>query len=343
MPSCAPFDGFNPSQIQCDSPWRMFAQIGLRDSGDWEHSTRQTITLDGVEIFSTDRLAGMSWNEYSEATDAIACMVESDGGGYAFFSTSSYKSEPYKCDFKEKNTITSNEILFLDLRHDIMVRKEIKHVYDQSKESEDSTLWNNFGSVVKTHKIAPGDMPITETQKLYVNDTLIDEETLLKYALNPFALSVPPLGGEPQSNTQTNGVDDLYYIWADHKEEDGGYDLYYPDWVRDINSVAKEFDIENRDRHRALSGVVPYDREPVSGAINVFNDLIVSPTGIFGSWAVSPIKDVAGLNLRAYTTLKLDRTSFENYLYPVPIVEDQDITDSLFGNPVEILCPIAPL
>lgn len=341
----------------CPSPVRNFSFIGAKDFGKWEHTTTQSIVLSWEdsrhEILNTDRLAGVEWNQYYKATDAYECLIEV-GEQPAIEVTyhlcaETYDTEPYLCEFKEKNTQIVNEILFLDLRHNILVRKETIHEYDQIKTSSDSSAWNQYGTVLQVHKIVPGDLEITEHQKLYINNELVDTVTLDNYSENPYTITFPPMGGTPQANTQTNGIDDLYYIWTEEKDEDGGYDLYFPAWVRGMHSITGPFDLINRDRHIALYGIVPYEREPYSGPISVLTPLAVAPTRVAGSWAVSPTLDEEEQNLRAYTTLKLNNTDFINALYPEPIPDPattntvQETTDNLFGNPTEMPCPIAPL
>lgn len=350
MADCA--NTHNPGCLKCPTNIRWYNVHGSKDDGSWEHITDMLITLKTVSreytLFNAKRKAGMSWGVTTKASNGKECtsiVGQQPAVELFYYYLADWKNiEPYTCNFKEQREVIENEVLFLDLRHDIVVRKETRYVYDKDVDSGDSTLWNNYGSVVRTHKIVPGDIDGREYITLYINNDSIDRKEMSFVSENPYTFAVPAYGGLPQANTTTNidgkEVDDIYYIWTEQKDEDGGYDLYYPEWVRGIAPIAEQFDMANRDRHRALSGIVPYDREPV-GSVTTSGtsyNTIESPTKIMGSWAVSPQLSDLKTNYRAYCTLLLDNNSFKLKLDP----EAPNVT-TLMGDPDKCIYPISPL
>ena len=328
-----------------------FQSVGTKDYGDFSHSTGHSISLTTpsrtTPLLTMRRDIKVSWNDYSKCGGYVCSkQVPESLDVQLYWVTEGCVSE-YDCLYDDNETITENDILFLDLRHDILVRKETAHTVKISDSSDKSTIWNPSNSTVKVHAIQPGDPDVLETVKLFINNEQIDVTVASNYSENPYVYTFPAYNGLPQNNTQLfkAGVDDLYYIWDEHKDEDGGFDLYYPEYRRGFSSIADYFDVNARNRHRALIGIVPYDREPVSGTLNSFDPLTYSDTAERGSWAVSPIK-YQGSNLKAFTTQKLTN-GFTTTLYPLATVlkdETQDsATNRVLGNPTEIPCPIAPL
>lgn len=326
-------------QVWCPTERRRFAELGSHDSGGWEHNTKQKITLGGIQIFSSERVAGSSWNSGTNYEDSFACVTVIGTELFAYHKINSVENEPNFVTFKDKNTIIENEIYFLDLRHDILVRKETTYTYDCDEISNDTTLWNQYGNVSRIHKIRPKDIELTTNTKLYVNDKLIDSSVDKSIRQNPYTFTMPPSVGIPQANTQTEGVEDEYYIWVERKDEDGGYDLYYPEWVRGLGVLAERFELTNRDTHRSLNGIVPYDRLPYKGEVGVSNIFIHTETDNKGSWAVSTTTatEEGNDNLMAFETKKL-KTGYEKSLLP-----SDDKTEELFGNPSGSVWPISPL
>jgi hypothetical protein len=138
----------------------------------------------------------------------------------------------------------------------------------------------------------------------------------------------------------------MYYIWADQKEEDGGTDLYYPDYIRGISVIGTPLDIKNRNRHRALLGIIPFERAPYTGALGSFNDLLESPTRLAGAWAVSPQKDANGINFKVFATLKINEFDVKNFVSPSHSIlgmTPEAATEELLGNPIDPIMPVAPV
>lgn len=334
------------AKIWCPTDMRRFAELGVHYEGNWKHLTTQTVTLDGVTLLSTNREASTSWLRGVNYTDgSFACVTVVGTEIVAIHVIPSFNSEGPACTFKEKNKIVTNEILFLDLRHDILVRKETTQEYNQNKDSGTTTLWNNYGNVVRVNTITPSDLEITESSKLYVNDELIDEvKPFLKISENPYVIALPPLGGTPQTNEE-----EMYYIWVEKKDEDGGYDLYYPEWVRGISPITEPFDIDNRDRHRALNPDMAglYGRPPINGSTNSPETLTYSETDIKGSWAISPqTKTEGGTDyFKAFATNKIN--DFQDQAFVLNISPKDELTEediiNLFGIPKERPWPISPL
>lgn len=325
----------NPSGIKCPTDYRRFANIGKKDNGFFKHVVKGTINLTHsghtTKLFSRDRTAGMDWQESYTGTDSISCQGGS-GATTQYQHTESYTDVAYEATFQEKQTITDTEIIFLDLRHDILVKKETTYTFDKEKKSTESVLWNQYGATLTLHKVVPKDIEMQVTEKIMVNGVVVDSRDFPQKAQIDYAIAVPVAMGTPQGDTT-----ETYYIWPEHKDADGGYDLYYPEWIRGISKSTVTLDDNNRNRHRriALDRVV----DP-SYQITTPDNLTYSQTKLQGAWAVSPqTKTPDGTdNYRAYETMKLDGKTFKRELTPTDAK-----TDEKFGNPTETIWPLSPL
>ena len=325
----------NPSGLKCPTDYRRFANIGKKDNGFFKHVVTGSITLahsgHTTKLFSRNRTAGMDWRESYTGTDSISCQGAS-GANTQYQHTESYTDITYDATFKEEQTIVNNEVIFLDLRHDILVRKETTYTFDKQKKSSESVLWNQYGATLTLHKVVPKDIEMQVKESIILNTQVVDTRDFLMKAQIDYAFAVPISGGTPQNNTAED-----YYIWSEHKDEDGGYDLYYPEWVRGISKTTVTMDDGNRDRHRR----VVLDRMvDASYQITSPDMLTYSQTHLQGAWAVSPQTKTEGGadNYRAYETMKLDGKTFKRELMPA----DSE-TDTKFGNPTESVWPISPL
>ena len=331
----------NPLGLFCPTNQRRFAETGKEVSGYIKHTSTGSTVMTGpsgtVELFRRGRTAIIDWSEHYK-TSCISCQGGSNVN-IQYLHVESYTDGPvYTCHMKEQQHITNNDILFLDLRHDILVRKETVYNFDKDVTSDEQVLWNQYGVTFPLHKIVPGDLDLTVTETIFVNNDVIDTRQYPMISEISYAFAFPVFGGTPQNNTEED-----YYLWAEHYYEDGGYDIYYPEWLRGISLNSAEVDMTNRDIHRYLA----IDHITHNEAITLSANTVATPTAITGSWAVSPIKDRAGKNLSAYTTQKLTDGLFTNYVYPQPEQLDgetiDEATNRLLGNPTESIIPIAPL
>lgn len=317
----------NPQGLKCATEYRRFAQIGEKSEGSWSHNSTGTIKFNGVTLFSRTRKAAVSWVSSGTATDAVSCQMAGIGFDYYFFATN-YTDQQFTCTIKEQQDIINNEILFTDLRHNIMVRKETTYSFTKDVTSTQAVLWN-FGNLTKNlHKITPNDLDITVTERIYLNADIVDERTYPLKSEIDYTIALPPSSGMPQNNEQEN-----YYLWYEHRDADGGLDLYYPDWLKGLSKTTVSIDDANKTRHLRLT-----KREGVQSSYAINSTDVLAPvlSGVNGSWAVSPTL-VDGNNLRVSATLKLDGETFEVKLTP----EQEDST--LFDTATRIPFPITPL
>lgn len=293
----------NPNGVWCPTPNRRFAEIGKEISGFVKHNSGATTTLSApginVTLFSRNRLAEIVWEE-SYVADTISCQAGPNSPDQ-YQHTDGYVEAPeYTCTLREKQTIINNDILYLDMRYGITVRKETIYTFDKIKVSNDFVVWNQFGVTINLHKIVPGDIDISVTETIYVNLDVVSTRTFPMKAEIDFAFAFPVFSGTPQGNPTED-----FYIWSEHYQDDGGYDLYYPQWLRGISTVSADLDLVAKGLHFTLA----VDNLPVSGAVGPVN-LVSSPAGVFGGWAVDR-SDNRLYSMAGYSRLIIDGETVE--------------------------------
>lgn len=321
---------------------KRFAPVGSVFDGGWAHVITSSIVLaypnKSCTLFSRSRTASVTYINEQQVNGAYSIQPPR----FDQTTSSSYQVNPsvtseYYCEMKEKQDITNNDIRFLDLRHDILVRKETTYSFDESKRSTDAVQWSQYGAVLWLHKVKPGDIDITKTESILLNDEVVDTLTSPVKSEIDYTFAFPVYSGTPLYNS-----DESYYLWTgEQRDADGGYDLYFPSWLQGISTTTVDLDTADKTRHLSVSvnqSVIPTAAS--SGDLTYFE------TKVGGSWAVSPIK-YGDINLKAYTTLKLDNNAFKNYVFPAPEIEGEETeetaTNRLYGNPATMPTPIAPL
>jgi len=276
----------NPDKFYCpgDAKRLFIDQEDISYRIEHQKNSRDTITVGGIEIVLRSRVRDFLMTtqrgfnfvnpEACEFQDQTAAYLIHDGTGSVVTAT-----------FSEHYQIIDSEIIYLDTRNRIAVWREVETLMEFSQTSGESILWNQYGSTFLLHDFHFSNLPFTTTTRtrLLVNGvvtTLHESET--NASAGELHIALPPFTGTPQNNVPQD-----YYLFQDHWYDDGGYDLYFPEWLRGLTSN-EAVDLADRNEHRRIcheSG------ELANGSTSQPSEPLCDPFPQ-GSWAVDNGGDI---------------------------------------------------
>lgn len=269
--------GNNVNCDACQSTVKTLGNTGKETRYSATHHDITTVTLtmpngNTITAAHKERQFSLTMDDTDIASGMVACQNQdatSYAGGATWASTRS-------AGLSEQLDSVTVQVRYLDLRNNIIVYKETTESLPKQTLTDGGTLqWNSYGSVITVHELTgKTGFDVVTTEREVADGTELYRRAANSIAEIPAILTVPPSPGTPQYNSQKS-----YYIYDDNKDADGGYDLYYPSWLRGIGIATDEAD---RDLHKKI-----YDNSFVpSGALPTAVLPVTTPQEATGSWAV---------------------------------------------------------
>lgn len=301
MAACWP--DTNPGDESCPSDYRMLSDMGHYEQNTIAHTRTLNVSLEVgdnlIPLLTRTRVFSESDIDKNIINSAKACIKVVDATDLFVTINPSSADIDFRANYSDSYDTLDTTIRYMDLRNDLVVYRSYEEVSaPQTLESTDAVVWNQYNTTMNLHKLLPGDVSVTGTEKDYINETEISSKAIVSFvAANEQAFAFPPRYGTPQYNEPED-----YYIWATEKENSGGMDLFYPHWLQ-VRGKNTTIDFTERDFHYRLSiqtSTIP------SAAMNITFVTPLTDCPDLGGWAV----DTYGDKLYSQQTL----TGAYNYL-----------------------------
>lgn len=168
-------------------------------------------------------------------------------------------SSTFESTFSEDYATLDTEILFLDLRYDIVVTKETKESLkltdaDNKAESDSVSVFTGYDSTFLhpyVFETAPISRDITFNLLIGSEKTELHTEHIDAGYPDDINLLMPSAPEQGANGWKINGpawaIPFPWYIQPNHKESDGNQWLFWPPWLRAIGTVNDAQDKINRD------------------------------------------------------------------------------------------------
>jgi len=288
------------NQPECSEPAFTCGESYTDDTGstakDWlNHDKERTVTLtmpDGGSIILQQRTRTFRYDSEGTYQQLGVKLIQ----GVAFACIDG-ETEIYTANLKEYYRCLDTEILYMDLRNDLVVYRELIEVMDITASSDESVQLTSTWGPVQRHKFEIPSPVIdgTDKIKMYRKGTVTELSSRRTHRAYFDDIRLAALD---QSADMNHATFDFYRI-SDHYEADGGRDMYWPDWLKVLGQINQALD--ETDASLRL-GFVQYGDDPLNietGAPTVAND--PSPIGSFafdypGNFFMSVLADRTAVN-----------------------------------------------
>lgn len=283
MANCV--DNNNPNKESCGNVRRLFV-----DQEEKSYSlTQRRRVKDYTTVGSTEIIIRLRERDLSIETqrdfdfmNPEACQHQTDNGAYLIHDGI---TSVVTATFNEHFKAIDSQLIYLDIRNNIAAWHETEILMNFSQTSTDNILWNQYGTTFLLHDFHFNDLPYTVSSrtKLLLRGEVITLYTHThNFSAGELHIAMPPTSGTPQGDVPEN-----YYLVQDNWYEDGGPDLYYPEWLRGLVQDETQ-DLADRDEHRRL---IHDGGEPYNGTASPPAYPLCSPFPQ-GSWAVDNLGNI---------------------------------------------------
>lgn len=269
MPACP--DTNNPSGLKCPTNMRRYAIVG--EGNEWiiEHDRSETVTLfigdKSYVILSRQREARYEVT-HEVKFDAQSCQGGGDGyTQYQYNYATAYAKDVAKI---EDNLETLDAFVqYMDLRHDFVLLRQVTDSISKSTPSDGQVLWNTYGVTKYLDKFLPEDTDVSAVHSNLPALLATKPEDVIIEVFKTYAL--PLRNGTPQNNEP----EDYFLLNYTTAEENGGYDLYYPEWLRGAG-YRNDYDLADKNmRWSYVSGASTQSHGDINISLDVADTAFV--------------------------------------------------------------------